>query len=1765
MNAYKAHHTIVEFYKSYIDSFLNIKDLQLKKTVKAAFEKNEFLPEPLIQFNPSYARSESLDDLINQGGIDPNLKAIFGSFRLYRHQVEALKIGVQDRGFVVTSGTGSGKSLTYLATIFHHILSASDRKVKGVKAILVYPMNALINSQEEEIAKYACNYLSHYLSNQQRLKELEAENQNKKDLIKALEKETGKRFPVTFQKYTGQEGQEQRDKTKEEEPDIILTNYMMLELIMTRHNDDWLRRSIQKNLQFLIFDELHTYRGRQGADVSMLIRRIQNLAEKELVCIGTSATMSTEGSAEDRKSTVAKVASKIFGKPFGPSQIIGEYFETCTHFSGILPDASELRICIEEGIPFDSDASLFFVHPLAIWVENAIALDYSEKSIPKRGIPLTLSEITQKLAEDTKLNENICQRILLDFLRWLEKLNAEGGKLSPPKSYLPFKFHQFISQAGTLYVTLDDREKRYASLKTERYIINENKEERLLFPVLFSRHSGYDFICVTLDFKHNIIKPRDPESLPKQVKRDDIKGDKETGKPKQKLKEPDFPGGYIILPLEGEPDIWNDQDIEYLPDSWVDKNGNPDNFYRYRIPRKLYFNREGRFSFEHDPSLGLWGWFMPAKLLFDPTAGIVYDLKTKEYTKLMRLGNEGRSTATTLLSFGVLNTLFKQNEKPKNQKLLSFTDNRQDASLQSGHFNDFIATAQLRSAIFHALEKAEGQYLDYGNITEKVAAALALPEQEYAVNPSDLEGWEDEENVRALKDYLLIRIIYDLERGWRYNLPNLEQCGLLQIQYKQLNEFCAVDTYWESIPLLNRLSKEDRVHICIQFLDYIRTSYALDHRFLTTERQELESRLKSKLDSNSSWSLDRNERIKAPFSVVVRKPKKLPKRVYVKTLGSRSYVGKYFKRIFTTFKETPMKGQDHDDFVESLCSLLTKGHFLKKTEVKGRDETVSGYRLRLDKVLWVLGDGKSVRSDEVRIAAYKGHQEEPNLFFKDFYQQDFGRFNKPIIGREHTGQLSSDDRIQREEEFRKGKISSLFCSPTMELGIDIAELNIVHMRNVPPTPANYAQRSGRAGRSGQAALVFTYCSSFSPHDRNYFENRQQMVSGIVVPPQIDLVNEELILSHMNAYFLMELRLTDLRHKVPEILDLSDNPSFPIKGETRNYIENQLANYIDDWIVKFKEILQSIYPDLERSYWFTESWLERNAKTFLDRFENSFERWRLLYKSADKMIERSRMILDDPTIKKTGEAYNSAKREHRIGLSRRESLYNDNKYTFGSKSEFYVFRYLASEGFLPGYNFTRLPIRSYLGHRASSDGEYISRPRFIAIREFGPSNIIYHNGNKYRINAMDIEGASLKPESLKVSKETGYAFINDEVDTTNNDPITGKELKGQDKCTVIRNIAQLNECSGIPWQRINSEEEERTKTRYSISNYFNYPKGIEGTQKATIKSSGEPLLTLIYGPSTTLIQHNIKRTVSPEPGFFINKENGKWMGKTEAEEPENAEVKFKLELYTQDTADTLFIQPIEALGLEYEGVVTLAFALKRAIEAQFQVEESEIGVWIMGQKEDSNILIYESAEGSLGILSQLIDNTRRLQALFYKAYEILHFDPVTYSDKSTPENPIPKATYLDLLSYYNQPYHDILDRHLVKEALEYLMECTVDNQRGGNSLDEQYQYLLENYDFNSSTELPLIKHLYQSGIRLPDRAQVVIPDHYVSADFVYKNSNGYTLVFCDGSIHDKREVAEEDRHKRKRLRDAGYDIIEWHHKEPIEDLIKRRKDIFRKIR
>jgi hypothetical protein len=271
---------------------------------------------------------------------------------------------------------------------------------------------------------------------------------------------------------------------------------------------------------------------------------------------------------------------------------------------------------------------------------------------------------------------------------------------------------------------------------------------------------------------------------------------------------------------------------------------------------------------------------------------------------------------------------------------------------------------------------------------------------------------------------------------------------------------------------------------------------------------------------------------------------------------------------------------------------------------------------------------------------------------------------------------------------------------------------------------------------------------------------------------------------------------------------------------------------------------------------------------------------------------------------------------------------------------------------------------------------------------------------------------------------------------------------------------------------------------------------------------------------------------------------------------NVREKFGLvKLWTSNLADALYIEPIQALGLTAEGVITLQYALKRAIERVFQVEPNEIGAVTVGDQEAPNILLYEAAEGSLGILSQFVEGVEIFHRVIEQAIDLCRFDDEDYKGP---------ASYDDLLSYYNQRDHKVIDRHLIKDALEKLCICSIEIQANPSfkNYDEHYQAMLRGLDPNSSTERKFLDYLYENGLRLPDAAQRRVEGLYVQPDFYYEPR---IWVFCDGTPHDDPAVKADDEVKRQAIIAQGDEVWVYYYKDHLAEKVAARPDIFRKVR
>jgi ATP-dependent helicase YprA (DUF1998 family) len=300
--------TLVADYASFARSFTQIRAQDIRDQVDSIYASRRFWPEPLITVNPHFERGASVEALVADGSLHPDVARVFRvdgqSITLYRHQMQSVAKASARQSFAVTTGTGSGKSLCFFIPIIDAAIRArASGEEPRTRAIVIYPMNALANSQREELNKFL----------------------DQSGLPESLR--------PTFARYTGQEDQDERERIRDAKPDILLTNFMMLELLMTRQNK--LDQTVIENAQgldFIVLDELHTYRGRQGADVAMLVRRLRDRLCRHRVplCIGTSATMSSQDDETERAIAVANVASRLFGTDIPPHAVIDETLERAT-------------------------------------------------------------------------------------------------------------------------------------------------------------------------------------------------------------------------------------------------------------------------------------------------------------------------------------------------------------------------------------------------------------------------------------------------------------------------------------------------------------------------------------------------------------------------------------------------------------------------------------------------------------------------------------------------------------------------------------------------------------------------------------------------------------------------------------------------------------------------------------------------------------------------------------------------------------------------------------------------------------------------------------------------------------------------------------------------------------------------------------------------------------------------------------------------------------------------------------------------------------------------------------------------------------------------------------------------------------------------------------------------------------------------------------------------------------------------------------------
>ena len=1849
---------IIKGYLEFSRSFTIINAPDIRNHVNHNLQKEQiYCPAPLLQINPNYKQAtESNGAPVTTGsnsslGLHTLCSKIFQingkPLELYQHQVEAILTAQKEKNnsYVVTSGTGSGKSLTFFIPIFNRIIEEKEQELqtgalpsKRVRAIIIYPMNALANSQKEEIDKFL------------------SEN-----FFKSITPKEQQLVPRVL-RYTGQEGKAEREVLRSNPPDILLTNYMMLELMLIRYEDRNLIENC-KGLEFVVLDELHTYRGRQGSDVAMLMRRLRlrtkdsTLNANDLICIGTSATMTsvdnspadsdtataaaTPTTEENRnsKDVVAQFAANIFGCDFDVDQVISETLERVTDPSKTLDmpnDRQALRdkvVIAAQGIDHIhfTDLNAFKTDPLAVWLETKISINENNGDLV-RATPQNLNTIAHMLTLDAQVEEAQAAAALKNFILYFaQEERSELQNLKNKRGKLPFAFklHQFISGPSKVNVSLAPQNQRKISLNGQTYFQASDDEATShsdtnkypWFEAFFCRDCGQEYLPVWITYKGKDIAKISPRPLGVIDPQDEVQAG-------------------FVCPVCPDQKFSGDNPDAFLPDKWFDSNQKLKKAHRDHRPVRMWFDLSGNAVEAGDPR-GTEFWVIKGKYRICVRCAGTYSAHSKETNLLIGLSGEGRSSASTIISLLTLQLLFEHSSQK--HKLLGFSDNRQDTALQAGHFNDFVNLLSFRAALVRVLQQRRQRLLENAAVAaeEEATPVAMIVDKNTATASDELEAnfslnelvqallhclhfsekdtyaaydeFIDEDqnppsnHVRdarvALAFSLKFRLLLELEDKRLYTCPSLEKLNLLQIDYSGLKELCTEEVFRKCSgshhSMLDFLTPDLRYKIFKLFLNEVRRRICIQSScFSEIEQKAIKDRarsghLKSKWLADDMWYRSGNAFSVPPYNL---KPEKGTER-------RRSSISDNYREVFnlsfrsginqmlgnsSVWKELQTTAPDKAQYLDEIkprtiqelmihmAYALSRQGILQCQQPQANELPI--YTLDESCILWSFPADGTLSNAEVhndqQLFTEQAQQDideqeafsqsQFNFFYRKLYLDVAGEFDPqedpntlsdepqlPTVfaleTHEHTAQVSSETRQELEQRFRAkdkdkeewershpGKkfkpLPLLFCSPTMELGIDIADLNYVYLRNVPPTAANYVQRAGRAGRSGQAALVMTYCAAQSAHDQWFFKRPQEMVQGTVREPTLDLSNESLLLSHLHSLWLsIALSLYDDRNpsltttiavsatsakaeqmtedmaitttgtstnsktkglppRVFELLAVNTNnidrelsilkqvPTaqhsaklrelYPIKDEYQAMLNR--PEIVEAAIKEGDKLMSSIFdsaPELKATL--PEVWLDgrKVRQIMLDAFSNfncALDRWRELYVNVSAQKARAHNYRSENSKRQWEEAYNQ------LSL-----LIGDSKRVKDINQDFYLYRYLANQGFLPGYSFPAMPLLAWLTpYNGQNSPEVLSRARFIGLSEFGPRNVIYHNGEIYQVNRIKLNAESfgadrLQTQTARYCPNCGFMTFADSDTLVQTCPQCGKPMDTHE--TTYTNLYQISVMGASPINRITVADENRRAQGFDIRTYYSFTQN-QSTVQCTVLYEGQEIATLTYASAAKVYRINAgwknskDKTSSNHRGFNVNPSSGYWESDTPADEDSSDEVKAQntqkprskqiIVPYVKDTRNILLLEPnfkaifgctqftddateqdnavvqgrswnpvataqrklLDARASqedELKFMATLQAALSRAITQHFQIESSELFVEPLPDRYHRRLLmIYESGEGGSGVLSRIAKGNT-LASIADSALKLMHYnkgnDQIWDLDKQQQYNTLPKIT------------------------------------------------------------------------------------------------------------------------------------------------------------
>ena len=1722
--------------------------------------QSPLLKGPYLSLSRSFRKGAPVDDLISDGIFHPHMRQRIPNeiTHLYGHQEDAVRAIHAGRTTLISTGTGSGKTECFLYPIISRCLELRDEGAEpGITAVIAYPMNALAEDQLGRLRGLLAGTgisFGMYVGKT-------PESEGGVAGIRLEPGASGAEYEATLTKVRAEKRSDTVYPPEEvcsremmrrpgHQPRILLTNVNQLELLLTRQRDVELFTGAR--LDFLVFDEAHTYTGARGAETACLIRRLRAYCGRDVedtVCVATSATIVDA----DAPNAARDFASRFFGVPVDAVETVGEAYEPevwAGHQDVPEPPddpAGALAACVAAvDAPDAEEAVRHAYHKLA------------GSDLPDGEYPMALHEALSGNELVFRLNEVLATPSALfdlpvaleeavgrpvseeEILAWLTLGAAARLESRPLLRPVVHVFVRGISGAVVSYP--NDSNDPHLWLAAEDEIDAAGGETKHAhFPVTTCTTCGqHYFITFLKDFEFSGTAPGGGEAA----------GDTSFWEPLEES-------------LGGNRVVMTDRIVGESDD---------DALHEHRRTAEIFLCRHCGTAHPTDV----------VRCLRCGTPGEMvrqYAIREKKenpghLTSCLSCGAIGRRTgsryreparpvrATNVADVHVLaQDMVHHAERPR---LLVFCDNRQDAAFQAGWMKDHARRFRLRALMADPISDGPVSlgdvvhYLDdLLNRDEPLSRAL-VPEVWQVVRREGGGGRHEQER----RKFLRIQVLREVTLSARQAL-GLEPWGRMSVEYVGLSE---------SLPWIQEYAKSLGLpagELCAgvaSLLDYLRRK-----RVLHDPEREIFGRY---------W-LDGDLEIQQGYLPQLGNPSgtKLQRGAEEKT----EWVTQWFsERGDTTIRQIARKWgaskEDSEPLLESLFSCLTDNGLLVPVQLKGaRGNALPGvsglYQVNADRLRLHQNHGlwrcKSCRRRTPRRTPYEKCTAWRCDGELEFLQEDPDNYDLQLLDggysllrpEEHTAMVPHDER-ERLENLFKGEaetVNCFVCTPTLEMGVDIGQLDSILMRNVPPLPANYWQRAGRAGRRHRMAVDLTYCRSMS-HDRAYFADPLKLLTGRVDPPSFNLRNELMVAKHVHATVITGLhqyardpnRTEDARRSITTALQNCLPPTIshylfaggllrdtafdftPLEALIRDNRE-ELTTYVEG-------AFRQGWPDADADVT-TSTELSRHVDEMMGELAAVVKRLRRRLHWAMEQIRRLNVLreqqgslepADDALFRRCDRLIKRLKGTAR--RSRREAEGYDDTNTAGV---------LAAEGFLPGYG---LEVGSILGiaevpfWRTGAMEFALPRPPSVALREYVPGNLIYANGNRFVARnfhrdideqRIDMPTYEVSPEHMAV-KETNVAgdvgglgttllqaIAVCDVDLAHQSHISDEEELRFQMGVAIYGVERDQHAGGRAWNWGPQALHHRRGVRLRLVNV-----GASGAIERR-QEFGFPVCTVCgqsISPLSSERQHQL----------FVE-------GHTErcgrAPDP--------VGFYADVTADALSLPACDDIVVAH----SVLEALRMAGTSVLDMHSDDLQILVIGyvDRDEVDALLWDPMPGGSGLLDQLC----------------LHFEEVVAAARELLSG-CPSAcesSCVDCLqTFRNGYYHKYLNRHGATacfdawgSTLEFSHDIPAkqpskapsEGSHPVNEAERRLRHLLLAAGFEEGIRGQQVRLDRAIGTTTPD--VIYHGDHHEADEGVCIYLDGLS-----GHLHGNPKTMEKDREIRTWLRNTGYEVIEI----PYSDLFDR---------